>query len=72
MGLEPTGGGTTILCLNHLATLAITFFTVARLPVCVYPLAIEISKFFGLIWERCPLLAHERVALTSRAGLGCL
>jgi hypothetical protein len=34
------------------------------LPVCVYPLAIEISKFFGLIWERCPLLAHERVAFT--------
>lgn len=23
MGLEPTNGGTTILCLNHLATLAI-------------------------------------------------
>jgi hypothetical protein len=30
----------------------------------VYPRAIEISKFFGLIWEGCPLLAHERVAFT--------
>ncbi len=64
MGLEPTGGGTTILCLNHLATLAITFSNVARLPVCVYPLAIEISKFFGLTWEGCPLLATKLVALT--------
>jgi hypothetical protein len=64
MGLEPTDGGTTILCLNHLATLAITFSTITLLPVCVYPLAIEISKFFGLIWERRPLLAHERVAFT--------
>ncbi len=25
MGLEPTNGGTTIHCLNHLATLAIRF-----------------------------------------------
>ncbi len=30
MGLEPTSGGTTILCLNHLATLAIQFFTLAQ------------------------------------------
>jgi hypothetical protein len=29
MGLEPTNGGTTIHCLNLLATLAIAFFTIA-------------------------------------------
>ena len=28
MGLEPTSGGTTILCLNHLATLAIALTTI--------------------------------------------
>jgi hypothetical protein len=28
MGLEPTNGGTTILCLNHLATLAMTIFNI--------------------------------------------
>lgn len=31
MGLEPTNGGTTIHCLNHLATLAIRFITIAHL-----------------------------------------
>ncbi len=31
MGLEPTNGGTTILCLNHLATLAIAFHIIALL-----------------------------------------
>ena len=30
MGLEPTSGGTTILCLNHLATLAIALSIVAQ------------------------------------------
>lgn len=30
MGLEPTNGGTTNHCLNHLATLAIHFLTIAR------------------------------------------
>jgi hypothetical protein len=29
MGLEPTNGGTTILCLNHLATLAIALPIIA-------------------------------------------
>ena len=29
MGIEPTNGGTTNHCLNHLATLAITFLTIA-------------------------------------------
>ena len=28
MGLEPTNGGTTILCLNHLATLAILYTSI--------------------------------------------
>ena len=31
MGLEPTNGGTTIHCLNHLATLALSFFILASL-----------------------------------------
>ena len=29
MGIEPTNGGTTNHCLNHLATLAITYLTIA-------------------------------------------
>jgi hypothetical protein len=29
MGLEPTDGGTTNHCLNHLATLAITVYSIA-------------------------------------------
>jgi hypothetical protein len=29
MGIEPTNGGTTNHCLNHLATLAISFVTIA-------------------------------------------
>lgn len=29
MGVEPTNGGTTILCLNRLATLAIVGITIA-------------------------------------------
>lgn len=29
MGLEPTNGGTTNHCLNHLATLAIHFLSIA-------------------------------------------
>ncbi len=29
MGIEPTNGGTTNHCLNHLATLAITSLTIA-------------------------------------------
>ncbi len=31
MGLEPTNGGTTIHCLNHLATLALSFLILASL-----------------------------------------
>jgi hypothetical protein len=30
MGLEPTNGGTTNLCLNHLATIAIQLNTIAQ------------------------------------------
>lgn len=32
MGFEPTSGGTTILCLNHLATLAIRFLILTQAP----------------------------------------
>ncbi len=35
MGLEPTNGGTTILCLNHLATLAIALLII---PLFIYSL----------------------------------
>ncbi len=31
MGLEPTDGGTTNHCLNHLATLAINYLSITRL-----------------------------------------
>lgn len=31
MGLEPTNGGTTIHCLNHLATLAISIYNYSTL-----------------------------------------
>lgn len=32
MGLEPTHGGTTNLCLNHLATLAMTIYNITHSP----------------------------------------
>jgi hypothetical protein len=48
MGLEPTNGGTTNHCLNHLATLAVLIFTIASdlslsLGVCQKYFAIFLS-----------------------------
>ncbi len=46
MGLEPTNGGTTIHCLNHLATLAIMFFIITFLAE-IDPALIERLKILG-------------------------
>ncbi len=37
MGFEPTNGGTTIHCLNRLATLAVRFITIAHYLKLIYP-----------------------------------
>ena len=51
MGFEPTNGGITIHCLNHLATPAIAILNIALLPAFDLPLRskflIFMIKFFN-------------------------
>lgn len=58
MGLEPTSGGTTILCLNHLATLAVPI-NYHSMDFCdrSSPL-VNIRYFFRLSWNSSELRSY--------------
>jgi hypothetical protein len=60
MGLEPTNGGTTILCLNHLATLAIALLII---PLFICSLVAQTKNMKNL-----PIITYVGVA--ALAGIG--
>lgn len=56
MGIEPTNGGTTILCLNHLATLAIAFPIIAGVDQLATRKGARFNKirsFSEELWKFC-------------------